>query len=291
MSIAHVSWFAGVVAFLAAAVAATACGGAAVSNGDGDASSGPSSGAAAGLIADQPSSGSQADGVNAERKVVINSTLRIEVEKLNDAYVQVSTIARRSGGFVAESSISGEASGGGATLRLRVPASEHDAVVSQIRDLGSRVVKESTNSREVTEEYTDLEARLRNLQRTEAQYQQFLGQAKTLDEVLNVSNRLDGVRGQIEQAQGRVTLLDNLSDFATINVALALPALNADRPSPLEVFVSAWNASTDVALALANVLAATLVLLLWLLVLAPFGLLGLRYGRRLAPVARRIIEW
>lgn len=290
MSVARVSRFTGGLAFLGVALLAlAACGGELSDRGGG---SGGDSLARA--LPDQPSSGAQPDVANVERKVVVNSSLQVEVEKLGDAYAQVASIARQAGGFVAESTMTGEAGHGSASMRIRVPASRHDDVVAQVRDLGLRVVRESTNSKEVTEEYTDLQARVTNLQRTEGEYQRFLAQAKTLDEVLNINNRLDGVRGQIEQTQGRIRLMDSLTEFAAISVAMVLPAApapRADRTTPLDVFASAWGTSTEVALALANVAAALAVVAAWGLIAAPLGLVGVRYGRRLAPVARRIMEW
>jgi hypothetical protein len=272
-------------AFLVVAAALAACGG---SGGSDGATRG--GGPIAGSSADPPGSGVVGDA-SIERKVVITSSIELRVEDLHDAYIEAQAIAREAGGFVAESLLRGGDAGEASTIRLRVPASEHDAVVSRLRGLGVDVASESQNAREVTEEYTDLASRLANLQRTEAQYQQFLARAGTLDEVLSVSGRLDAVRGQIEQTEGRIRLLDDLTDFATVNVSLVLPPAKAARPGPLEVFAGAWDVSLDAALITANLLAVMLVLLLWALVVAPFGLLGVRFGRRLAPVARKIMDW
>jgi hypothetical protein len=278
--------FASAAAFLVIAGAVAACGGSAGPDG---ASGGgrPSSGA----LADPPASGGSSADAAIERKVVVTSTIELRVDDLHAAYIEVQSIAREAGGFVADSLLRGGSAGDSSTIRLRVPASEHDAVVARLRGLAAAVVSESQNAREVTEEYTDLSSRLANLRRTEAQYQQFLARAATLDEVLNVSGRLDAVRGQIEQTEGRIRLLGDLTDYATINVSLTLPPARAERAGPLEVFAGAWEVSLDAALVTANLLAVALVLLLWALVVAPFGLLGVRFGRRLAPVARKIMDW
>ena len=222
---------------------------------------------------------------------MITTSVQLEVEKLPSAYADIARVARSAGGFVAESSLAGTAGGGSASLRIRVPASLHDDVVAQVRALGRRVLTESTNSKEVSEEYTDLEARMRNLQRSEAQYQTLLAQARTLDEIFNVNGRIETVRGQIEQAQGRINLLDNLSDFATVNVAMVVAPPSAGKaglPGPREVFSDAWATALDVALILANVSAVLAVVLIWLLPLIALVLVSLRVGRRLAPVAKRI---
>jgi hypothetical protein len=86
-----------------------------------------------------------------------------------------------------------------------------------------------------------------------------------------VATRLDEVRGEIEQLQGRSNLLADQSDFATVSVSLVLPPVPAQAgsgdpsglPSPVTVFVDALAASFEVAHALVNVSAVLLVLLLW----------------------------
>jgi uncharacterized protein DUF4349 len=280
-----ISRTAGGVAFLAVAVVGlAACGGGVPEQATGAA---PSSATGP----DQPQIGPGQPDASVERKVVVTTTLELQVQKIAAAYAEVSRLAKAAGGFIADSTVSGDDRAGSATVRLRVPASEHDDVVSGLRALSSRVVRESTNAKEVTDQYTDLQARLVNLQRNEAQYQTLLGQAKTLDEVLNVNSRLESVRGDIEQTQGRINLLDNLADFATINVSMSLPpvASRAHQPTPVQILVGAWHVSEQVANGLANLTVVLGVALVWLL---PFGALGIgswRLGRRLAPVARRLL--
>ncbi len=288
MSTTRVSRFAGAIAFLGLGLAA-ACGGGSGSSGSPGGASDTSAGPSPGL---PPSADTQSSDASAERRVVINSTLQVEVEKLQPAYNEVQRIARSAGGYVVDASLSGDASSGAASMRIRVPAPLHDDVVAQVRGIGRRVVRESTNAREVTDEYTDLQSRLHNLQATEAQYKTFLTQARTMDEVLTVSNRLDTVRGQIEQTQGRINVLESVTDFATIGVTLALPAppaAKATLPGPLEVFADAWHGATQVALVFVNLAAVLAVAVIWLAPASALGIFAWRYGRRLAPVARRII--
>lgn len=245
------------------------------------------------LGADSPQAGAEANAAG-ERRVVITSSLDIDVEKLPEAYAQVQRIARSAGGYIAESSLSGGQDTGSATVRIRIPATLHDDVVAQVRALGLRVTREGTNSREVSEEYSDLQARIANLQRSEAQYQQLLGQARTLDEIFNINGRIETVRGQIEQAQGRAKLLDDLTDFATITVSMTVglpvrPPVAGGIPSPVDAFQSSVQAAVRVTLVLANLTAVLLVLVMFLTPLAVLSLLTYRFGRRLVPAARRIM--
>src|SRR5690606_10566082 len=101
---------------------------------------------------------------------------------------------------------------------------------------------------DVTAEYTDLQSSLRNLTAVEQQYLTLLSQAREVDDILLVQDRLNGVRGQIEQVQGRIKLLDNLADLATVRVSLspeAGAAAQAEDPGFTERVADAWASSLD----------------------------------------------
>jgi hypothetical protein len=225
------------------------------------------------------------------QKIVVNTSIELRVEGVANAYQAITRLVRSAGGYVAESNVSGDSASGSATVRVRVPATMHDEVVAGLRALSTRVVRETTNAKEVTAEYTDLESRLRNLQRNEAQYQTFLGQAKTIDEVLTVNGRLEAVRGQIEETQGRINLLNDLSDDATISVAMSAPmAGGAHLPGPLEVLERALAFSGTLAVVLANVAVLVAVAALWALPVGAACLGGWRVTRRLAPAVRHLLD-
>ena len=136
------------------------------------------------------------------------------------------------------------------------------------------VTSESSDANDVTEEYTDLQARLRTLNATEQRYLELLGQANTINEILTVQDRLDFVRGQIEQVLGRINLLEHLTDLATITVHLRPETLIVEaivdegggNLNPLESASAAWETSLD---ALRVVAAVALIIVVFSWWLAP----------------------
>ena len=205
-------------------------------------------------------------------RLVVTSRLSLEVTDLRDAYSRTTAAAGLHGGFIADGRIASSAredQPSEAFLRLRVPYEQHDGLIEDLRAIGTRVTTEETTTTEVTGEYTDLQSRITNLRRSESQYQSFLDRAVTIEEVLDVSARLDEVRGEIEQLQGRVNLLADQSDFATVSVSLSVPPVVAQTEtggglqSPVTVFGNALDSSLDVAHALANVSAVLAVVALW----------------------------
>jgi Domain of unknown function (DUF4349) len=138
-----------------------------------------------------------ANSVEGQEKLVIESTLALEVQGLREAYESIKASVRAEAGFVADSGIHDTQGRANAVLRLRLPASRHEDFLSGLRGLpNAKVLNEETRAQEVAAEFTDLQSRLVNLERTEAQYQALLARSVTIDEVLRVSERLNAVRGR-----------------------------------------------------------------------------------------------
>jgi Domain of unknown function (DUF4349) len=213
-----------------------------------------------------------------ERKIVYNATINLEVTDLASAFNDVSTIARSAGGFVEKSSFAEgegeEDTGRGASLTIRVPTDQYQDSLSKLRTIqGAKVKQEGSRSSEVTEQYTDLQSRLRVLQSTEHQYLLLVEQAKTIPDILAMTDRLTGIRTQVEQVQGRINVLDRLTELASIDVSL-MPAPPAHLTKPAadgprgvgETFVDAWSVSLTVARYLASLGAVLAVAVIWLAV-------------------------
>lgn len=235
------------------------------------------------------------------RKVIRSATLELTVDDVGAAVQQVQNAADAAGGYISGSSVSTEspqATPGPdgqqpkprqtATMTIKVPADSFAAVMSKLRGVAKEVRSESSDSSEVTEEYTDLQARVRNLQATEQQYLALLGKADAIPDILTVQDRLNQVRLDIEQAQGRIKLLDSLTDMATITVNLALPPVIAEQAQvqepgwAQEAWDNAWDASRDVLRSLGTAGITAAVVAAWLIVPGLFLLVGWRLfgGRR-----------
>lgn len=136
------------------------------------------------------------------------------------------------------------------TVRLRVPVERFDEIRTLVREQGSEVLFEAVGGRDVTAEFTDLEARLRTAQATEQQLLDILATARTVSDTLEVQRELLDVRSRIEVLQGQLNLLANQTDLATITVQLhPAPDLRIERFSP-EGY--AMHSSTELPITIAN---------------------------------------
>ncbi|MFA5867068.1 MAG: DUF4349 domain-containing protein [Actinomycetota bacterium] len=108
------------------------------------------------------------------------------------------------------------------TVTMRVPAKEFDNAIAAIKKTGT-VDSLNIKSDDVSEEYVDLESRLKNYQAQEAQLLAIMAKAQTVDETLKVQEQLTAVQGEIEVIKGRMQYLDNRVDFSTITVTVQEP--------------------------------------------------------------------
>jgi hypothetical protein len=128
-------------------------------------------------------------------------------------------ILKRHGGHVGNLTIAAPADSG-QTLQatLRVPASQLDAAMAEIRRLG-RVENEQQGGEEATQQMVDLEARLTNARNTERRLSDILNRTTgKIADVLAVENEIDRVRGEIERMEAERKNLGDRISFATLDV-------------------------------------------------------------------------
>lgn len=222
-----------------------------------------------------------------DRKIAMTGSMTLQVKDVGGAFEDVGRIATAAGGFVGSSTFGYQGDDQIASVTIRVPASRFQDVLAQVRSLAEKVDAEQAAAQDLTERYTDLQSQMRNLQRTEERYLELLGRAQTINEILQLEDRLQSVRGQIEQIQGRINVIEHTTDMATLTVHLRPPAVPQQEharasagPDPLGAARDAWDASLVVLGNVASGLLMVLVFSWWLVpVLAVCTVVGARLVR------------
>jgi len=177
--------------------------------------------------------------LNVERKIVKSGRISLEVESVVTAMDEIASIADELGGYVVSSDKYETDEGPSANMNIRIPVEKFDQAFDRLRQLAIDVPHESTDSIDVTEEYVDLQARLRNLEATESQYLALLERAETVEDTIQVWHELSNIRGQIEQIEGRMKYLERTSDMSFIQISLSEPGALAGPWSPSNALRSA----------------------------------------------------
>jgi len=159
-----------------------------------------------------------------ERMIIWTGNISLIVKDVGESLEKVEAIAKDLGGYVVSSSSWYQEEQLRARLTIRVPAEEFDAAMARLKDLAIRVESRNISTQDVTEEYTDLDARLRNLEATEKELLELLTEVRErtreAEDVLAVYRELTNIRGQIEQIKGRMQYLEKMTAMATINIEL-----------------------------------------------------------------------
>jgi hypothetical protein len=184
----------------------------------------------------------------AERKIVRTGEVTLEVPAVGSAVGELRAMALALGGYVSGSRTGGEDEA--ATVTLRIPADRFDDALDRLHAMDGEVRVEATRDEDVTSAVVDLEARIRNLQASEAQYRLLVRRAEKIDDVLAVQSRLDQVRGEIEQLTAQLTQLNGLAALSTLTVTLVPVS------TPVEDAAEAWDPGSTFGNAVAALVSA-----------------------------------
>ncbi|MEA3396131.1 MAG: DUF4349 domain-containing protein [Chloroflexota bacterium] len=105
-------------------------------------------------------------------------------------------------------------------MSLRVPADRFNEAMVQLREMATEVTRDSVSSDDVTEEYVDLESRLRALEIKATKLEELMDRAEDTEAVLQVYQELSATQQEIEHVKGRMRYLERSAAQATINVSL-----------------------------------------------------------------------
>jgi hypothetical protein len=271
-------------------------------------------------VADTSQSRPQAAGGPLEdlrRKIIQTASLRVEVEDFNKSYHRILAITETAFGYVERSDFSAAGSSSGATpgtitkdggktaypvpvppptpqpglrvayLTIRVPVVSFGEVMADLENLGT-VRWRKVNSRDVTEEYADVEGRLAALRTHETRLLDILGRAKSVEELLKVEAELERVRASVESITRQMRTLANQINYSTVSVELSevrKGPLGPEGPEGLldriaRVFLDALR---GVGTMLVGLLLFTAASLPWIVLLIVAGLVGRSLWKRRSP--------
>ncbi|MFL6248149.1 MAG: DUF4349 domain-containing protein [Thermoanaerobaculia bacterium] len=163
------------------------------------------------------------------RMIVRTAQMRIVVGDTTKTVDAVTKAVEAMGGFVAGSNIWREGELMRATLTLRVPSDKLTSALASIRTLARRVDNETIASEDVSQEYVDLASSVRNLEATETELRELLivarKNSRKASDVLEVHEQLTMIRGQIEQAKGRMRYLSQVAAMSAISLEIVPDAI------------------------------------------------------------------
>ena len=169
----------------------------------------------------QGDAGATTEQLRSERMLVWKADLCIEVWNVGAAAADATAMAERQGGFIEQKSDRGETA---ANLTIRIPAKSFKAAVAGLETLGT-VTSRNLAGEDVTEQYVDVVARLKNKIVLRDRLKQLLEKAVEVKDILAIETELNRVQADIDSMAGRIKSLQGQADYATVNLSLERKAV------------------------------------------------------------------
>lgn len=159
-------------------------------------------------VADKPAVASQVAAVRGP-VLIYTAQFTMGVFEVNTSLTQIEELARELGGFLSRRTDN--------AITIRVPVRTFDGALRRIEKLGD-VLNRNVTAQDVTEEFRDIEVRLRNARAVRDRLEQLLAKATKVEESVQVERELERVTGEIERMEGRLKFLADRAAFSTITV-------------------------------------------------------------------------
>jgi hypothetical protein len=160
-----------------------------------------------------------ADAGKLHRQIIYDAEVRLFVEDFEGLPEKVDRLIAEAGGFVAQAKLHGKSgSPRRGEWKIRLPLDGYTSFLEAARKLGE-MQSLAANSQDVSEQYYDLEARIRNKQKEEARLLKHLDEnTGKLEEILTVEREISRVREELERMEGRIRVLKDLVSLATVTL-------------------------------------------------------------------------
>ncbi|WP_322800428.1 DUF4349 domain-containing protein [Thermoflexus sp.] len=175
----------------------------------------------------------------AARMIIKNAEMRLVVSSVDEALTRIEGLVTDVGGYILSSRTWFQDEEKYASLTFAVPSERFEETLGRLRRIAMRVADENTSGQDVSQEYVDLEARLANLEAAAARLREFLKEAKSVEEALQVEARLRELEGEIAQVKGRMNFLKGRSAYSLITAILE-PLRPTPTPTPTPTPI-VWN--------------------------------------------------
>jgi hypothetical protein len=155
------------------------------------------------------------------RKIIRDGNMEIRVSDLEKGKAAIDTLTKKFKGYYNNESYSNADYSKGYSVIIRVPADNFDAFIAAIESGMGEVVFKNISSRDVTEQFIDLEARMANKKNYLSRYSELLKQARTVKDMLEIEEKTRVIEEEIESTEGRLKYLQNQVDYSTLSLTIS----------------------------------------------------------------------
>ncbi len=155
-----------------------------------------------------------------EKKIIKDGRISIKVEDLKKTKANVDLLVKESGGYYANESLTNSDHESTYRLEIRVPFSNFEKLIVKIESGDGEVLYKEIDARDVTEQFIDLETRLKNKRSYLERYNDLLKKANSISEILEIEEKIRVLEEEIESTTGRLRYLSSQVDYSTLNLTI-----------------------------------------------------------------------
>ena len=152
--------------------------------------------------------------------IVRTADLSMAVTDIAAAVSQITQLTNVNNGYVVSANQTSTDKSITGVISIRIPAAQFENTMSALRAMAVKVTSENVSASDVSQEYTDLSSKLRNLKTAEAQLTQIMQKAEKVDDVLAVQKQLTATQEDIEVTKGRMLYLEQTTAMSLITINL-----------------------------------------------------------------------
>jgi len=153
-----------------------------------------------------------------ERKLIRNGRLYFKTKDVKQTKNELDKLCQSLQAYISNETQNALEDGISYSQKIRVPANRFDELVQRTEQLAERVEERSIDTQDVTEEFIDVESRLKTKKELEKRYLDLLNKGRNVEELLSIERELANVRGDIESMEGKLNYLKNQVAFSTLDV-------------------------------------------------------------------------
>lgn len=154
------------------------------------------------------------------RKIIRNGSVRFKTDDTGESYHHITSSVKKFGGYIADERTYDYKTSVGFELTIRVPSEKFDNLLTEIttNENVKKLEEKSTSINDVTEEFIDIEARLKIKKESELKLIDLLKQSKSVSDIISINEQLTNLRSDIESIEGRLKYLENQVSYSTLSV-------------------------------------------------------------------------
>lgn len=156
--------------------------------------------------------------LNVERKLIRNGSMNFKVKDIKKSKAEIEQISKSLNGYISNENQNNYETQQTYTQKIRVPAEKFDELILKLEGIAEKIDNKSIDTEDVTEEFIDVESRLKTKRELEERYKAILAKASRVEDLLSIEREMNNVRSEIESMQGRLNYLKNQVSFSTLNI-------------------------------------------------------------------------